>query len=735
MVQANGPRLVRSVLLGLAVLLLVGGGTGLALAAGPGMDGPLEVPAPGPGDKAVYEGRSVTLDADARPLDVTVRMELEWLPAVQAVGRDFVLREAHPLRSSVTWAVGLPQEDTYVRTVYYDAGTGEGLLRVGNGTVTGDDGWHYGLVLDDAVGAPPEETTYLNEVFTGRMGECGMRVPFQGTSFDGKPFSTMGVCLWAGPATYEPRGWQGRGGGRAFVFEAREDERFHLAYDSTSPFPARFHSALNVDLLPDAWAFGRHFAFERVGWTPSGLAYGSPAAAHDLGGIQLAALTPWTLDDSGVLHPFPLREAYAAILAEQDPATDLPPMSGGGPTTVAEFYEEHPDAYVAVAVFGYAADRQGELHPNWWLAFTDGHDVMARRVERSPPSVADAVYLPRATGTQDKVTVWNPDPAVVPIPADGVFPPPARLPQAMPLVADALARYEDLTGLQASAYSFQVRCLDPGCTDVRGHLAAGQSRADLRTLASSAGSPVIATRTVFDHIWVSHDGHLDSRAAYVKDHQARLHLVDSHVEPQGTEPAAATAATALWQVPPTGAVASVSFLALVASLLYYFWPAVKGAGLGLFSRTRDDELLEHPRRAQVLQLVQAEPGIHFQDLARRLAVGRGTLDHHLRKMLAAGLLTKVQHNGYACYFPKGAVDRRVMAAAPLLRSGGGRAVFQALRQQPGRSGRELALALGLSQSTVSYHLRKLQEAGLVFGAGDGAGLRLSPLGEQAAAAA
>jgi hypothetical protein len=36
---------------------------------------------------------------------------------------------------------------------------------------------------------------------------------------------------------------------------------------------------------------------------------------------------------------------------------------------------------------------------------------------------------------------------------------------------------------------------------------------------------------------------------------------------------------------------------------------------------------------------------------------------------------------------------------------------------------------------VSYHLRRLQEAGLVFGAGDGAGVRLSPLGEQAAVAA
>jgi predicted transcriptional regulator len=736
MMHAEGRRLVRALLLGFLVFLLIGSGTGFALAASGAEGRRLQVPTPGPGDRAVYEGRTVTLDPSARPLDVAVRMELEWLPAVQAVDQDFVVREAHPLRSSITWAVGLPNEGTYERYAYYDAVTGEPLLRMSNGTSETDDGWNYGIVADGTLGAPPERTDFLQEVFTGRMGECGMRVPFQGSTYGGGRFTTAGVCTWSGPATYRPLGWTGRGEARAYSFAAVADERFRLAYDNAAPFPTRFHSALNVNLLSPEWAWGRHVAFERVAWERSGLGYGEPRPSHDLGGVRIADRTPWMLADDGVQHPFPLREAFAAAMAEVDRSAALPTNSGSGPSTAAEFQDAHPDAYLALAIFQFAADRQGGLHPNWWLAFTDGHDVLARRVERAPPAVADgALYLPQTVGSQDRVYVWNPDPAVVTTEADGVFPLPADLPSGLPVVADALARYEDMTGRRPSAYGFDIRCADDACSAIDAHVAAGESRADLETVASSAASPVVATRTIFDHIWIAADGHLESRVSFEKEHAGRVHLVPSQVGAREAPESATMGSAAIWHAPPGTAVASVSFLALVASLVYYFWPALKGAGLGMFSRTRDDELLQHPRRAQIVQLVDAVPGIHFQDLGRRLTMGRGNLEHHLRKLLAAGLLTKVHDAGYACYFPKGKVDRHLMAAAPVLRSPSGRAILDAVRARSGQSGRQIAIELGLSQSTVSYHLRRLQEAGLVFGAGDGAGVRLSPLGEQAAVAA
>jgi predicted transcriptional regulator len=187
---------------------------------------------------------------------------------------------------------------------------------------------------------------------------------------------------------------------------------------------------------------------------------------------------------------------------------------------------------------------------------------------------------------------------------------------------------------------------------------------------------------------------------------------------------------------PVGPAAAtgIGAVALLAGALYYFWPAIKGyVGFGLFSRVDDRAVLDLPARRRLHDAIVAEPGIHFMALARKASVGRGALAYHLRRLEDAGLVVVRKAPGYTCFFAQGSVDWNLVSAAPLLRSEGSRAVFEAVQAAPGLSGRELARRLGRSASTVNYHLQRLQAAGLVFG--EGAGIKLSPLGEKAAAAA
>lgn len=187
----------------------------------------------------------------------------------------------------------------------------------------------------------------------------------------------------------------------------------------------------------------------------------------------------------------------------------------------------------------------------------------------------------------------------------------------------------------------------------------------------------------------------------------------------------------VWVLPTAAATATgISFVAVLAGALYYFWPTLKGLPiLGLFSRVDDRAILDLPTRRRLYDAIMAEPGIHFMALARRADLSRGALDHHLRRLVAAGLIVVRKAPGCTCYFAKGTRDRHLLAVAPMLRSEGSRAVLEGIRAAPGLSGRELARRLGRSASTVNYHLQRLQRAGLVLG--EGAGLRLSPLGEQA----
>jgi predicted transcriptional regulator len=135
--------------------------------------------------------------------------------------------------------------------------------------------------------------------------------------------------------------------------------------------------------------------------------------------------------------------------------------------------------------------------------------------------------------------------------------------------------------------------------------------------------------------------------------------------------------------------------------------------MGLFSRVRKDALLDNPIRAQIHAAIEAQPGIHALDLVRLVGKGNGTVEHHLRKLVTGDLVTKVQGTGYTCYFVKGSTDRRDMAAAPLLKSPVAQAVLDAARNRPGLPPSVLARELGVAPATISYHLRRLETAGLV----------------------
>ena len=184
------------------------------------------------------------------------------------------------------------------------------------------------------------------------------------------------------------------------------------------------------------------------------------------------------------------------------------------------------------------------------------------------------------------------------------------------------------------------------------------------------------------------------------------------------DPPVATAlslGTGLWKFPTSqGALAGAGLLALLAATAYYTWPFMKAGAAGLFSRVHDPEvLLQHPVRAGMRDLIEAEPGIHVRALRERLGLGRGAADHHLRKLEGLGLVQRIQDGGYACLFLRGQQDRRMMHAAPVLKAQGARHLLDAVAAAPGRTGADVSRATGLAAGTVTYHMKRLERVGLL----------------------
>lgn len=715
-------RLARSLLVALLAFLLLGGGVGFAMAAGgPGSDDALRVPAPHPGDTATYRTSNIVLDPATainwKPALSQVR--LQWLPEKRILDADYGARLVHPLRAEMVFLADTSNEVHYVQESDYDAADGSAIAgryafhdeQAGNGN---------SLLGVSLFGSTPTSEDYSFEHLGGQVGPCGASLPLQGQAYRNGTVAVPGHCDWAGGRAvthFQAAGWEKVDGRRALRLTAVEDPRLQLWYASGIPFPVQAVVPMS-EIIATSYDAGRAFRLELQDVQLGTGAY-TPLAAPDAQGaagpLPLAPRTPWLLDESGLSVPLPLQDAYKAMMAQQ-------PTPGEAFPTAGEYVASHPGAYPGQAWFEPGDDPSGG-HAVWYIILTDGHTHLDKRVARGPLEVAPGVYAPAQAGTYDQVTAYT---SGLDRDVTGYYPTPDVLPAALPKPAPLADVYHRITGKDATSFGYRLFCGGVGCSTADAYMGAGVLGATGQGAASSAGLQGSSFRE--DLPLAGIDGRL---AAWETQTATQDGLLGAAAAPPA-QPAPANlgaAPNAVWAIPSAPAAAGVGLLALATGALYYFWPALRGLPLlGLFSRIERGRVAEHPQRARILNLVAAEPGIHHKELGRRLGLGQGTLDHHVRKLEAAGELVRRSSHGYTCYFLRLGTDRHLMDGSPVVKSPGGRAVLHAVASLPDATYRSLAAEAGLSTSTVEHHLRRLREAGLVEPAA--IGLRISPAGQK-----
>lgn len=174
---------------------------------------------------------------------------------------------------------------------------------------------------------------------------------------------------------------------------------------------------------------------------------------------------------------------------------------------------------------------------------------------------------------------------------------------------------------------------------------------------------------------------------------------------QGVRERAAACAAAMGPCGLTVTAAGTAGLG-VGALLFIF----KAPILAFFSRLRPDRVLQHPRRALLLELVEANPGISYQELRIAAGLGKGTLEHHLAILLSHKHVKRIRSSGRTCYVPS-VVQESVALALSALRSPPARQFARTLAAPAAT--RDLCRILGLSISAVHFHRRRLVAAGVI----------------------
>jgi predicted transcriptional regulator len=126
-----------------------------------------------------------------------------------------------------------------------------------------------------------------------------------------------------------------------------------------------------------------------------------------------------------------------------------------------------------------------------------------------------------------------------------------------------------------------------------------------------------------------------------------------------------------------------------------------------------DSALELDARRMAYYVINDSPGLHFREIQRRTGLAYGNLQYHLEFLVKHGLIVEEKGTEYSRFFTAHFRSLRERELISLLRQESIRRILLHLLETPGSRNRDIVAGVGLSASTVSWHMGRLLAAGAV----------------------
>ncbi|HUR63168.1 MAG TPA: winged helix-turn-helix transcriptional regulator [Candidatus Thermoplasmatota archaeon] len=136
------------------------------------------------------------------------------------------------------------------------------------------------------------------------------------------------------------------------------------------------------------------------------------------------------------------------------------------------------------------------------------------------------------------------------------------------------------------------------------------------------------------------------------------------------------------------------------------------------------DLLDLATRRRLYALVQEYPGLHIREAARQMETSVALVEYHAALLRENGLLREERDERYVRLFAvakdaKGPTEAERRSLSTLRERLPLRITLHLLDQDGPQQHKAIAQALGLGKSKLSFHLRKLEAAGIVEKGADG----------------
>lgn len=149
-----------------------------------------------------------------------------------------------------------------------------------------------------------------------------------------------------------------------------------------------------------------------------------------------------------------------------------------------------------------------------------------------------------------------------------------------------------------------------------------------------------------------------------------------------------------------------------------------------YSQYDDSDPLAHENRAAVFEAVTDSPGVYLAELSDRLDISRSTLRHHVQVLEGEDLIAIARVRGYRRFYP---AHTEAVELAAAMNDEATAPIVDALARLGTASVSGLADAIDRDVSTVTYHLGRLEDDGVVVRERDGRAMvnRLAPDAQEA----
>jgi|GEM_PF-2856184 len=131
----------------------------------------------------------------------------------------------------------------------------------------------------------------------------------------------------------------------------------------------------------------------------------------------------------------------------------------------------------------------------------------------------------------------------------------------------------------------------------------------------------------------------------------------------------------------------------------------------LYSRLDKRRLLDNDIRRQICKYIEANPGDHYSSIKVKLKLKNGVLAHHLRKLEEQELIKSRNDGIYKRFYPyRMRIPTKDIDSLTWFQLG----IYNLIKEQPGISQAMIAKQLGESKQVVHYHIKLMEDAGVIL---------------------